>query len=106
MPLIKRRPKDTLKPITFRLPELLVEKLNNYADFVNVPQSEIVAEAIKYAIESDKEFSTECTQSAISNATEPQQKRTADHSKTQAPEASATEHNPSVSASRKSTATA
>ena len=106
MPLIKRRPKDTMKPITFRLPESLVEKLNAYADFVNVPQSEIVAEAIKYAIESDKDFSTECTQSAISNAAETQQRHTADNNKCEASEALPTQHNPSVSATRKSTATA
>jgi predicted DNA-binding protein len=68
MPIIKRRPKELLRPITFRLPESLTERLMRYADFVNVPQAEIVAEAIAYAMDSDKEFAADCTHSAIQKA--------------------------------------
>jgi predicted DNA-binding protein len=68
MPIIKRRPKETLKPTTFRLPQSLTERLMQYAEFVNVPQSEIVAAAIAYAIDGDKEFAADCTHSAIQTA--------------------------------------
>ena len=73
MPLIKRRPKEIIKPFTVRLPESLSKRLEQYAEFTNVPVGEIVAEAVKYALESDKEFSTEGTQSAISSAPETHQ---------------------------------
>ena len=68
MALIKRRTKELLKPVTFRLPESLLDRLARYADFANVPQAEIVAAAVAYAVDSDKDFSAECTHSAIQPA--------------------------------------
>jgi hypothetical protein len=68
MPIIKRRPKETLKPITFRLPQSLTERLTHYAEFMNVPQAEIVAAAIAYVIDGDKEFAADCTHTAIQTA--------------------------------------
>ena len=41
MPIIKRRPKENLRPISFRLPEPLLERLSAFADFLNVPQSDM-----------------------------------------------------------------
>jgi predicted DNA-binding protein len=56
MPIIKRRPKENLKPISFRLPEPLLERLSAFADFLNVPQAEIVITALNHVMDSDKEF--------------------------------------------------
>ena len=56
MPIIKRRPKENLKPISFRLPEPLLERLSAFADFLNVPQSDIVIAALNHVMDSDKEF--------------------------------------------------
>jgi hypothetical protein len=56
MPIIKRRPKETLKSVLFRIPEDLASSLTEYAEFVNVPQSEIAATALRHVIDSDKEF--------------------------------------------------
>lgn len=56
MSIIKRRPKENLKPISFRLPESLIERLAAFGDFLNVPQSEIVTAALNHVMDSDKEF--------------------------------------------------
>jgi predicted DNA-binding protein len=56
MPIIKRRPKETLKPVLFRIPEELAARLTEYSEFVNVPQAEIAATALSHVIESDKDF--------------------------------------------------
>ena len=56
MPIIKRRPKENLRPISFRLPEPLLERLSAFADFLNVPQSDIVIAALNHVMDSDKEF--------------------------------------------------
>ena len=56
MSIIKRRPKETLKPISFRLPESLIRKFSAFADFTNVPQSEIIVAALNHVIDADKEF--------------------------------------------------
>jgi hypothetical protein len=48
MPIIKRRPKENLRPISFRLPEPLLERLSAFADFLNVPQSDIVIAALNH----------------------------------------------------------
>jgi predicted DNA-binding protein len=53
--IIKRRPKENLKPISFRLPESLIERLAAFGDFLNVPQSEIVTAALNHVMDSDKE---------------------------------------------------
>jgi predicted DNA-binding protein len=58
MPIIKRRPKENLKPISFRLPEPLLERLSAFADFLNVPQADIVIAALNHVMDSDKEFAT------------------------------------------------
>jgi hypothetical protein len=54
--IIKRRPKENLKPISFRLPESVAERLSSFADFINVPQSEIVTAALNHVRDSDREF--------------------------------------------------
>jgi predicted DNA-binding protein len=59
MSIIKRRPKENLKPVSFRLPESLIERLSAFADFTNVPQSEIVMAALNHVIDSDKDFAEE-----------------------------------------------
>ena len=59
MALIKRRPKELLKPVTLRLPESVIERLAAYSEFTNVSQSDIVATAVNYAIDSDKDFAAE-----------------------------------------------
>ena len=56
MPIIKRRPKENLRPISFRLPEPLLERLSAFADFLNVPQADIVIAALNHVMDSDKEF--------------------------------------------------
>lgn len=56
MPIIKRRPKENLRPISFRLPEQLLERLSAFADFLNVPQADIVIAALNHVMDSDKEF--------------------------------------------------
>jgi predicted DNA-binding protein len=56
MPIIKRRPKENLRPISFRLPEPLLERLSAFANFLNVPQADIVIAALNHVMDSDKEF--------------------------------------------------
>ena len=56
MPIIKRSPKENLRPISFRLPEPLLERLSAFADFLNVPQADIVIAALNHVMDSDKEF--------------------------------------------------
>jgi hypothetical protein len=56
MPIIKRRPKETLKAVMFRIPEELAARLTEYSEFVNVPQAEIAATALSHVIDSDKDF--------------------------------------------------
>jgi predicted DNA-binding protein len=46
MPIIKR----------FRLPESVAERLSAFADFINVPQSEIVTAALNHVMDSAREF--------------------------------------------------
>jgi hypothetical protein len=61
MSIIKRRPKENLKPVSFRLPESVIERLIAFADFTNVPQAEIVIAALNHVIDSDREFAEEST---------------------------------------------
>lgn len=56
MPIIKRRPKENLRPTIFRLPERLLERLSAFSDFLKVPQSDIVIVALNHMMDSDKEF--------------------------------------------------
>ena len=53
MPIIKRRPKENLRPISFRP---LLERMSAFADFLNVPQADIVIAALNHVMDSDKEF--------------------------------------------------
>jgi hypothetical protein len=68
MPIIKRRPKETLKAVMFRIPEELAARLTEYSEFVNVPQAEIAATALSHVIDSDKDFAASRKSKPASNS--------------------------------------
>ena len=56
MSLIKQQKKPVLKPFTVQLEEELAERLAAYCKFIHSNKDYVVAEALKYVIDRDKDF--------------------------------------------------
>jgi len=68
MPIIKRQNKDTFTVMNIRLETGLSDKLKDYAKFLETTPSDIVSQALGYAIKRDKEFGkTKATDPAREN---------------------------------------
>lgn len=61
MPIIQKRPTLILKSVTVKLEQGLALRLKEYATFMNMQQSEIVAAAVAHVIAADREFSVAAT---------------------------------------------
>lgn len=56
MGLIKREKTDVLKRVTLRMEANLLNRLGQYAEYLESSKDHIISEAIRYIIDRDKEF--------------------------------------------------
>ena len=57
MPLIKKQKKEVLKPLTIRIEEGLLNRVTEYASYLDSSREYMIGEAIRYILDRDKEFS-------------------------------------------------
>jgi len=56
MALIKREKTELLKRVTLRMEANLLNRLGQYAEYLESSKDHIISEAIRYIIDRDKEF--------------------------------------------------
>ncbi len=56
MALIKKQKTEVLKRLSIRIKSNLLDQLTTYAEYLESSKDYVIAEAIKYIIERDKEF--------------------------------------------------
>ena len=67
MPLIKKQKKEVLKPVTIRIEEGLLNRLTEYAAYLDSSREYVIGEAIRYVVDRDKEFSEKAQQDLHQN---------------------------------------
>jgi hypothetical protein len=56
VPLIAKEKKEVLKPVTVKLEEGLAARFIAYAEYLESSKDHVVAEALKYVMDRDREF--------------------------------------------------
>ena len=56
MPLIKKEKKEVLKRLTVRIDSELLNRLTTYASHMESSRDYVIAEAVRYIIDRDREF--------------------------------------------------
>ncbi len=64
MPLIKKQKTEVLKRFTVRLEAGLLDQLSAYAEYLESSKDHVIAEAVKYIIDRDKDFAQNVPQSS------------------------------------------
>ena len=67
MPLIKKQKKEVLKPVTIRIEEALLNRLTQYAAYLDSSREYVISEAIRYVVDRDKDFGEKAQQDLHQN---------------------------------------